>query len=179
MLELVSPNMKILFNPILKTPINIEYIIDPFKRLKGGRRSFIYDPRIPKDIQISPDFNLRGYSRGHLVPSFIMSWDKTINGPWVDTYKMTNIAIQDIHFNSGNWNKLEKYIYTYAKKNNIILKVITGISLDGDFINNQYFISKYFYTTIRNDYDTFSFLGENNRNGKIWKVKDLNSAINR
>lgn len=164
MLELISPNMKIIFNPILKTAMSIEYIIDPLRRLKGGRRSFIYDPRLSPNYQLSPDYKLSGYSRGHLVPSFVMSWDKVA---WTETYRMTNIAIQNVHFNTGNWNKLELDIYEFAKKTGKKINVITGVSEEGKMINGN-FIPDYFYSTIRNDYFEKRFYGENNHRGKIW-----------
>jgi DNA/RNA endonuclease G (NUC1) len=164
MLELISPNLRIIYNISLKCAHSIEYIIDPTKKLKGGRRSFIYDPRLNPNLQLSPDFAMSGYSRGHLVPSFVMSWDKVA---WTETYRMTNIAIQNVHFNTGNWNKLELDIYEYAKKTGKKLNAITGVSEDGN-MKNGYFIPDYFYTTIRNDYLEKRFYGENNHRGKIW-----------
>jgi DNA/RNA endonuclease G (NUC1) len=164
MLKLISPNMKILYNPILKVPHKIDYVIDPLKKLRGGRRNFIYDKRIPVESQLSPDFSLRGYSRGHLVPSFVMSWDKVA---WTETYRMTNIAIQNVHFNIGNWNKLELDIYEFAKKTGRKLNAVTGVSEEGKMMNG-YFIPDYFYTTISNDYSEKRYFGENNHRGKIW-----------
>lgn len=165
MLVLISPNLKILFNPVLKTPMNVEYMIDPFKKLKGGRRHFIYDPRIPREIQMSPGFRIKGYSRGHLAPSFIMSWNTTA---WIESYRMSNIAVQNLKFNTCNWRKMELDIYKFAKDRKIILNVKTGISEEGKIVN-EYFIPEYFYTIVNTDYEKIKYIGENNNNGNINK----------
>lgn len=172
MLELISPNMKILYNPILKVPHKIDYVIDPFKKLRGGRRNFIYDKRLGTEFQLSPDFSLRGYSRGHLVPSFVMSWDKNVGGAWWETYRMTNIAIQNLNFNMGNWRQTELNIYAFAKVNKLKLDVTTGVSMEGKMVN-EYFIPNYFFTTIRTDYEEVCFMGENSHSGKISKIKNI------
>lgn len=172
MLELISPNMKILYNPILKVPHKIDYVIDPFKKLRGGRRNFIYDKRVQSELQLSPEFSLRGYSRGHLVPSFVMSWDKKIGGAWWETYRMTNIAIQNLNFNIGNWKQTELDIYSFAKKNKLKLNITTGVSLEGKMVN-EYYIPDYFFTTVRTNYDEIYFVGENEHSGKVYKVKNI------
>jgi DNA/RNA endonuclease G (NUC1) len=165
MLKLLSSNIKILFNTELKTPMSVEYIIDPLKVLKGGRTKFIYDPRISPEYQMSPNSILRGYSRGHLVPSFVMSWGVT---SWKETYRMSNIAVQNIKFNTGPWNKLECSIYNFAKSKGVILNVKTGISDEGKILN-EYFVPEYFYTIVNTDYERVEYIGENNNSGKIWK----------
>jgi DNA/RNA endonuclease G (NUC1) len=80
---------------------------------------------------------------------------------------MTNIAIQNVHFNIGNWNKLELDIYEFAKKTGRKLNAVTGVSEEGKMMNG-YFIPDYFYTTISNDYSEKRYFGENNHRGKIW-----------
>jgi DNA/RNA endonuclease G (NUC1) len=165
MINLISPNIKILFNPVLKTPMSVEYIIDPLKKLKGGRRSFIYDPRISQEYQMSPKSILRGYSRGHLAPSYVMSWDINV---WRESYRMTNVAVQNLRFNVCSWNYLERGIYKFAKDKKIKLNIKTGISEEGKILEG-YFIPDYFYTIINSDYEKVKYIGENNDMGKIWK----------
>lgn len=160
--------MKILYNPILKTPMRVEYSIDPLKKLHGGRRNFIYDKRLSKELQLSPEFSLRGYSKGHLVPSFVMTWDKRVGGAWWETYRMTNIAIQNLNFNMGNWRQTELEIYTFAKLKKIKLNLVTGVSMDGKMIN-EYFIPDYFFTIVD---DEITFIGENKHCGKVYKEKN-------
>ena len=50
------------------------------KKCKGGRRSFIYDQELISNsiYQLSPYSNIfkNQWTRAHLIPSFIMSWDK-------------------------------------------------------------------------------------------------------
>lgn len=48
------------------------------------------------------------WNRGHLCPSYIMSWDKRADGAWADTYFITNTAMQAGHFNQGPWVAVEK-----------------------------------------------------------------------
>lgn len=169
MLNLSNQYFKILFNQTLKTPMEVSYEINPFKKLKGGRKNFVYDPRIPLNQQMNPDTFPRGYSRGHLVPSFIMSFDKTA---WKYTYYMSNIAVQHPKFNCCSWHDLERNIFDFSRKNRLNLRINTGILDEGKIIND-YFISNYFYTKVNTGFEEIIFLGKNDSNGKIEKVKKI------
>lgn len=80
--------------------------------LLGGRKSFVPDPVIPLDEQhLNNDTIFHApYSRGHLTPSHIMSYDKSYGGAWEETYYMSNILPQLALFNEGAWEKFEANI---------------------------------------------------------------------
>lgn len=85
---------------------------EQMSKLQGGRKDFIPDPSIPLSQQHLPNdtiFHLP-YSRGHLTPSFIMTYDKSPNGAWEETYYMSNILPQTAYLNEGGWEKLEMNI---------------------------------------------------------------------
>lgn len=107
-------HIMILFNKQIGFPF-ASYAIhtqDQMSKLQGGRKEFIPDPLIPLNQQHLPNdtiFHLP-YSRGHLTPSFIMTYDKTPNGAWEETYYMSNILPQTAYLNEGPWEKLEMNI---------------------------------------------------------------------
>ena len=82
------------------------------ERLAGGRKDFVLDPSLPHQEQHATNDTIfkSPYSRGHLTPSYIMSYDKTPGGAWEETYYMTNILPQVAVFNEGPWARLEMNI---------------------------------------------------------------------
>ena len=81
-------------------------------RLAGGRKEFTIDPLVNVHDQHFPNDTIfhTPYSRGHLTPSYIMSYDKRANGPWQESYMMTNILPQIAVFNEGAWERFEMNI---------------------------------------------------------------------
>jgi hypothetical protein len=122
-------------------PIWTAYSMDNkiIKKLKGGRKNFTLDPNLlHQDIyQLKPNSNIFSpqWSRGHLVPSYIMSWDKSFRGAWRKTYHMSNIIPQNKILNMSNWYKLERDTLNIIKQNKENVNVITGC----DNINNPVF----------------------------------------
>lgn len=98
--------------------------------LKFGRKNFQRDIRLDSNniYQLDPSANIFGgkMSRGHLCPSFIMSFDKSKKGSWASTYLMSNIIPQNRNFNCGSWQKLEMNTFQFIKKTNSQVKVIVG-----------------------------------------------------
>ncbi|HEW98305.1 MAG TPA: hypothetical protein ENF37_06635 [Beggiatoa sp.] len=84
---------------------------------------FYADPDIPEKYQVQPeDFTNTGYDRGHLAPSAAIDFSRTSN---MQTFAMSNIALQHPKLNRQAWGSLEKTIrgWTHTKGK---LYVITG-----------------------------------------------------
>lgn len=114
----------------LKAPSWSAYTISPdnVNHELGGRRRFKSDPAIPEEHQ-EPLFSKcwgEEWNRGHLCPSYIMSWDKEAEGHWDDTYYITNTAMQYGPFNQQTWVHLEKHVVSWIQKNNKPIFIVTG-----------------------------------------------------
>lgn len=113
-----------------KMPIWSGYQASPgnVSRIQGGRRDFKLNPLLRPDQQAPVDsdaFNTT-YNRGHLCPSYIMSWDKSEDGPWYDTYYMTNVAPQYWTFNQQEWADLERDVIDWIDSTQKSLYIFTG-----------------------------------------------------
>ena len=113
-----------------KMPIWSGYQASPgnVSHIQGGRRDFKLNPLLSSDEQASVDsdaFNTT-YNRGHLCPSYIMSWDKSDNGPWYDTYYMTNVAPQYGSFNQQQWADVERDVIDWIDSTQKPLYIFTG-----------------------------------------------------
>lgn len=121
---------------------------EQMSRLLGGRKSFIPDPTIALNKQHFENDTIfhEPYSRGHLTPSHIMSYDKSAGGPWEETYYMSNILPQVASLNEGPWEKLESNIVKELgeQPEGTIWEIYTG-----GFWNGKYSIS---FNTMR-DYE--------------------------
>jgi DNA/RNA endonuclease G (NUC1) len=163
--------------------------------IKGGRREFVLDSNLISNqiYQLKPNSQIfsKQWSRGHLVPSFLMSWDKSRNGSWYSTYKMSNIIPQNPKFNMGNWNKIERETYQIVKQNSSPTSIITGCSnfwsdkktrvkkissemsnfiwID-DTIEFEYHIPSIMYQLVITPWEIFCWVGFNNQNQKIYKI---------
>lgn len=141
------------------------------KKLQGGRKSFITDPILESSgiEQAKPSskaFN-NIINRGHLTPSYAMSWNKEINGPWYYTYMMSNIAPQNYKLNQDDWAHLEKKIVNFILQKENNLYVITGVGYD-DRKNVTLLIDNiaypdYFFTAFcdEKNYQSVGFIGKN------------------
>jgi DNA/RNA endonuclease G (NUC1) len=112
-------------------------------KLLGGRHHFMYD----KDLK--SQYNMTIFSenidKGHLTPSYIMSYNKDNDGPWYNTYLMSNIAGQYSIFNQRCWASLEKFIVNFileSKKDFYIVTLTSNkkIKISWDFLIPEYFI---------------------------------------
>ncbi|CAD7924553.1 unnamed protein product [Amoebophrya sp. A120] len=114
----------------LKAPNWSAYYITPDESLdeKGGRRKFKADPAVPEEKQEPLRSKCWGqkWNRGHLCPSYIMSYNKDPNGPWDDTYFITNTAMQYGPFNQQTWQHLEKHTVEWISKNKKPIYIVTG-----------------------------------------------------
>lgn len=99
--------------------------------IQGGRREFMEDPQLPNNSQppVDSDAYNTTYNRGHLCPSYIMSWNKETHGPWYDTYYMTNVAPQYWTFNQQEWADVERDVIDWINKNQKALYIFTGTGL--------------------------------------------------
>lgn len=172
-------------------------------KCRGGRKSFVYDKElITNDIyQLSPNSNIfkNQWSRGHLIPSFIMSGNKGKNKSWEKTYCMSNIIPQHQTFNSINWQKLEMQTAKIIRQNTQNVHVITGCAnlelsnkiyfnnkicaLPYPYLNQnytlvwfdaksnfEYQIPNLMYQIVITPYEIVSWIGFNNCNQKIYLV---------
>jgi hypothetical protein len=55
-----------------------------------------------------------------------MSWNKSDNGPWYDTYYMTNVAPQYWTFNQQQWADLERDVIDWIDSTQKTLYIFTG-----------------------------------------------------
>jgi DNA/RNA endonuclease G (NUC1) len=126
---------------------------------KGGRKVFTIDNRLKSRqiYQLDPDSDIFGkyFSRGHLVPAFMMSHqkDKIISGgihpsPWYRTFQMSNVIPQNNKFNMEKWHKLENVTKNIIARNNFPVHVIVGC-------HSQDFSKKYFFSGKKFDQETF------------------------
>ena len=110
---------------------------EQMSQLLGGRKEFVLDPIIPIDKQHSvtdPIFHTP-YSRGHLTPSYIMSYNKSEDGPWQETYYISNILPQTAKLNEGAWEKFEMNIVDALRKqpSGTIWEIYTGGFWNGKY----------------------------------------------
>ncbi|CAD7935265.1 unnamed protein product [Amoebophrya sp. A25] len=112
------------------------YKITPGEALEehGGRRGFKFDPAVPEEHQEPLKSKCWGqkWNRGHLCPSYIMSYDKEANGPWDDTYFITNTAMQYGPFNQQTWQHLEIHTVNWIKEKKRELFIVTGTMFNRD-----------------------------------------------
>lgn len=174
-------------------------------KLKFGRKDFKVDQRLIFDniYQLQPNAPIfsHEWSRGHLCPSFIMSYDKSKSGPWESTYLMSNIIPQNRVFNSGSWNKLEIKTFNIIKSYLQPVKVIVGafsmdytyniefktqiqlqkLSIDSKDKYNlvwvdenkqfKYIIPNIMYQILLTDYEAICHIGINNSLQQIYSIK--------
>ena len=74
----------------------------------------------------SPCFSEQ-WNRGHLAPSYIMSYSKEA---WEDTYFITNVAMQAGHFNQQPWEHVEHAVAEWIKSKNRGIYIVTGTLFD-------------------------------------------------
>jgi endonuclease G len=159
------------------------------KELQGGRKNFMLDDEL-EDKQTSPNSKIFSstINRGHLIPSYSSSWDKTNDSEWYYCYMMSNICPQYHKFNQIEWKNLENEIVTWILQKEKSLYVITGVI----YKDRQYFKKKYgtgipdyFFKIICDptNKESVGFIGTNNNklDGKTYefhKVNDIMEKLN-
>lgn len=113
---------------------------EQMSQLLGGRKSFVPDPTIPLNKQHFENDTIfhTPYSRGHLTPSHIMSYDKSPGGPWEETYYMSNILPQVATLNEGAWEKFESNIVKElaSQPDGTVWEIYTGGFWNGKYSVN-------------------------------------------
>jgi DNA/RNA endonuclease G (NUC1) len=165
----------------------------------GGRTHFKLDERLKdKNIyQLKPNdkiFQNKYFSRGHLVPAFMMSHLKNGVNSWNKTFLMSNIVPQNINLNKNSWYKLERETKKLILKNDSDVHVIVGCdTLDFSekyfiknenfkFINDKnliwfdeknkknYVIPNIFYQVIITQYEVLCYFANNNSDQIVNKI---------
>jgi len=99
-------------------------------KLKGGRKQFENDPELKWQTNVNdPIFSIT-INRGHINPSYAMSWDTSQDSGWWNTYYMSNIAPQYATLNQYCWKNLEAKVINYILNNKVDLYVITLTSFE-------------------------------------------------
>jgi endonuclease G, mitochondrial len=108
--------------------------IDGIEQQKLDRREkdkWIFDRRVPSNLQIGNEWYGKPFDRGHLVRRLDPAWGrstaiaKTAND---DTFHFTNCSPQHERFNEGKnlWQGLENYLLDTANKEDRRISVFTG-----------------------------------------------------
>lgn len=195
-------NFIINYSRTLGRPLFAAYDIFPnqISQFKYGRKKFIKDYRLECNqiYQLDPMSNIFAgtMSRGHLCPSFMMSYDKTKYGAWSSTYLMSNIIPQNREFNCGAWQDLEIDTFKFIKKVSKHVKVVVGAT-DLDCGRNfgfspknlnkpiiwvdeknefTYKIPNMMYMIIITDCEVKCHIGFNNSNQRVYAI-DLDNLL--
>lgn len=118
---------------------------EQMSKLQGGRKDFVLDPLIPSYDQhaVNDTIFKYPYSRGHLTPSHIMSYDKSTGGAWEETYYISNILPQTALLNEGAWEKFETNIINALgmQPDGTVWEIYTGGFWNGKYSATQMFNS--------------------------------------
>ena len=93
------------------------------------------------------------WDRGHLAPSYALTWSVSANA---DTFYISNAAPQAKQFNQGGWQMLEEYLSDYSVAENQILFAVAGVAhnTDNPNIHSQgTWIPRYFWTPLAELYN--------------------------
>lgn len=88
------------------------------------RPYFIEDPKVRTKSADWRNYKGSGYDRGHLCPAGDRRFSEQA---YNETFYTSNISPQDRKFNAGVWNKLEKQIRKWVKKNGTHFVVTGGV----------------------------------------------------
>ncbi|NKI26054.1 DNA/RNA non-specific endonuclease [Arenibacter sp. 6A1] len=91
------------------------------------RPFFIEDPKVGSRSADWRNYKGSGYDRGHLCPAGDRRFSEAA---FNETFYTSNISPQDRDFNAGVWNRLEKQVRYWAKKEGPLF-VVTGGVLEG------------------------------------------------
>lgn len=134
------------------------------------RPYFIEDPKVKTKSADWHNYKRSGYDRGHLCPAGDRRF--TLQA-YNETFYTSNITPQKNDFNAGIWNRLEKKVRQWAKKDKE-LYIITGGVLKGymDEIGDEgVAVPNYFYKIVakgkRDDLKIIAFLFPHNESKKV------------
>jgi len=163
---------------------------EQMSKLLGGRKDFVLDPLIPVNEQHAVNDTVfhSPYSRGHLTPSYIMSYDKSKNGAWEETYYISNILPQTAKLNEGAWEKFEMNIIDTLEKqpNGTIWEIYTGGFWNGKFsfhfneFGNKEEIKDYLFWKAfcnRQTCNSAMITAYHHQDNTYWSVKPINHLL--
>eukprot|EP00759_Apiculatamorpha_spiralis_P050897 PhF_6_TR4969/c0_g1_i1/m.7040/K01173/ENDOG; endonuclease G, mitochondrial len=118
------------YDNTMVNPAFSAYYVTPteVKQDTGDRMSFYEDVELKNanvaQAPLSSQVFKSGYDRGHIAPSAILSYNKTV---LKQCYSMANIAPQLANFNRGVWARLEGDVRSFINSTNTALFIITGV----------------------------------------------------
>lgn len=83
---------------------------------------FVPDPKVPTQSADPVSYRNSGYDKGHLVPAADMKFSQQA---MLETFYTSNICPQLHSFNAGVWEKIEKQVRNWARREERVF-VITG-----------------------------------------------------
>ncbi|SHI93741.1 endonuclease G [Arenibacter nanhaiticus] len=92
------------------------------------RPYFIADPKVGSKSADWRNYKGSGYDRGHLCPAGDRRFSEAA---FNETFYTSNISPQDREFNAGVWNRLEKQVRYWAKKEGPLFVVTGGVLEEG------------------------------------------------
>lgn len=124
-----NDNFAVLYDTDMLNPAwtSIYLLYKNVKNDQGGRKSFQLDPELIKQADVNATA-FKGLNRGHLIPSYIVSWDKDDHGPWHDCYYMSNISPQYAKFNQICWRDLENKTRNFIMLKELNIYMVTGVA---------------------------------------------------
>jgi DNA/RNA endonuclease G (NUC1) len=132
---------------------------------KGGRKNFVRDPNLDEQASVSSSAFKDPLNHGHLVPSYIVSFDKDVDGPWYCCYYMSNISPQYGKFNQQCWANLENRTRNFILTNEVNMYIITGVAYKNrdlvKRIDNVAVPDYFFKVLITDDGNCVGFYGNN------------------
>ncbi len=108
------------------TSIYLDYTL--VEKDEGGRKSFTKDPNLQEQAHVNSTAFKEPMNHGHLLQSYIVSYDKSDTGPWYDCYYMSNISPQFGKFNQVCWASLENKTRNFILLKKIDISMITGVA---------------------------------------------------
>lgn len=130
--EATVRNYTMLYDEMYKVSHWVAYPLHKSYRGTAGRQeTWIYDPMVPENLQInivnggySYSYGLRGYDRGHQIPSADRLATAEMNQ---QTFYPTNCTPQNSQLNQGLWASLESLVRTQMCNDTVF--VVTGCAV--------------------------------------------------
>ena len=130
-------NYSLVFNRERDMAVYTAVNIDGLHMVPGIRRkSFTFDPDVPRQIQVDDNRGYRGFPNqednpwdaGHLARRKDVHWpdEATARRAERDTSRWTNIAPQHAKLNRGPWRRVEDWLLDLADDDDRKLSVFTG-----------------------------------------------------
>lgn len=127
----------------------VVYVLEKLHLTNDDRERpfFIEDPKVNSKSADWRNYKGSGYDRGHLCPAGDRRFSKNA---YNETFYTSNIAPQDRDFNAGIWNRLEKKIRDWARKDGPLFVVTSGVLEEGlqRIGEEDVAVPKYFYKVV-------------------------------